>query len=563
MTENKNNHFPTNVLDDQVKLEPKMDNYLGYQKRINREILFKVFNFLPLTIIIIISIIIRLFAAQESLGFIHPDEVFQSIEMVHFKIYGLFGDGATIPWEYNTDFEYGGARSWFFVFLLLGLYRIMMFIGIQDPIVLIYGIRVFLSLFSIITVIVAYLFGKEAFNKIVGLISAFICGTWWFFPFWASRTMTDSISSDLLFLSVYLVYRSFKVSNYRKRLLSATFAGFFVGLAFMIRFPTALMAIPLSIMLIYVAISEIISEKKKTRKKITFAKFAKPFLPFGLFCLSAFAMVAAQGLLDLYTWGSFLHSPINFFVYNIIEGYSAHHGVAPWYHYLSGLFYDFGYYFIMIFLLFFILGIVFGEKAKTKSYMLIICFYWIILFSLLAHKEFRFIMTLLPIAIILVSNGIYKFAKLFQVKSHQYTILSFIMIIFSLSSLYLATVEKAWMWKFNSGICNAMHFVGQQDDAELLIVFEMVWYTGGYVYLDKNISIIFNKIYPLDPFFRINSTYYELLYARKGTYVIIRSYEFSFYDYYNFSVSEYFASQNLHLVANIARNPNAYVYQSG
>ncbi|NHJ05622.1 MAG: hypothetical protein EAX90_12420 [Candidatus Heimdallarchaeota archaeon] len=553
--------YSTDEKKDERLVDTKQRFYNFPQKKsIDALILKRIFNYLPLSVIIILSLILRLLAAQESLGFIHPDEVFQSIEMVHFKIFGLYGTGETIPWEFNTDFEYGGARSWFFVYILIGLYRFMMLLGINDPIILIYGIRVFLSLFSIITVIVAYFFGKEAFNKTVGLISSFICGVWWFFPFWASRTMTDSISSDLLFLSIFLIYKGLKTDILKKKITLSAISGFLLGLAFMIRFPSALMVIPLVFVLLFMASNEVYQRKKQG--KISLKEFFKPFYPFLAFCCGAFLMVIAQGILDYFTWGSFLQSPINFFMYNIVEGNSAHHGIAPWYHYFSGLFHDFGDYFIILFLLFFVLGIIFNEKIKTKSYMLIICIYWIGLFSLLAHKEFRFIMTLLPVAIILVANGIYQFIILFRKKSYQYTLLSLLLIIFCLGSLYMTAIEKVWMWKFNSGICNAMHWVGQQEDVELVIVFEMVWYTGGYAYLDNNVSVKFTRINFFDPFLHINSTYYKYLYAREGTYIVIRSYEFNFYDSFYFDVAEFFNSQNLVQVANIAGYPNAYVYRS-
>jgi len=146
--------------------------------KLDKEFLKKNLKHLPLIAIIIGSIIARIFAAVTAEGFIHPDEVFQTIEMIHYRIFGQYGWGQTIPWT--------------------------------NPLNLILSARIFLSLFSIMTVLTSYYFGREAFNKPVGLITAFLVGFWWFFPFWASRTMTDSISSDLLFLSIFLAYRCIK-----------------------------------------------------------------------------------------------------------------------------------------------------------------------------------------------------------------------------------------------------------------------------------------------------------------------------------------------------------------
>ena len=533
----------------------------------------KTFNYLPLAAILILSLLLRLLASQESLGYVHPDEVFQSLEMIHYRIYGEYGNGETIPWEYNSDYQYGGARSWFFVFLLVGVYRFVMLFGITDPITLIYFARLFLSLFSMITVVVAYLFAKEVFNKPVGLLSAFIIGTWWFFPFWASRTMTDSMSNDFLFLSIFLVYKVVKSDNLKKKITFSTIAGILIGLAFMIRFPAALMGLPLAITLIYKLLIDIFRRAdnivrvwlKKGKTSLPLLDKKEYFLSLsslGGFCVGALLMILFQGLLDLFTWGSFLHSPINYYKYNIVEGYSSNHGVAPWYHYFGGFFTDFAYYFIFLFFALFIFGLVFKEKGKSKFFILSLMFYWLVIFSSIEHKEFRFIMTFLPLGIIFVANGIYKFSKLFRKKSLQYTVVAFFLIALSASSLYMAIVEKDYIWKWNSGICNAMYWVGQQEDSERIIVLHMVWYTGGYAYLDKNISITFIRAQYINPAQRLNSSSLLEMYEQEGTYVVVQKSDMQMVKLLFFDMHQFFLDQGLIIVANIAGYSNAYVYRS-
>lgn len=535
----------------------------------------KIFNYLPLTGIIILSVILRLLAAQESLGFVHPDEVFQSLEMIHYWIYGEYGSGSTIPWEYNPDYQFGGARSWFFVLLLVGVYKFVMLFGITDPMVLIYSARLFLSLFSIITVIVSYLFGKEMFNKIVGLVSAFICGIWWFFPFWASRTMTDSLSSDFLFLSIFLIYKAIKHEKVKRKITLSAIAGLSLGLSFMIRFPGALMGIPLAIAIIYrplvdvfrkiaIAFRTLVEKKKKEKAFDPLSKreYFDSFLTLTSFCGGAFLMVLFQGLLDLFTWGTFLHSPINYFQYNIIEGNSAYHGVSPWYQYFAGFFTDFAYLFIFIFFILFIIGLVYKEKNKSKVFVLFLMFYWLIIFSSIAHKEFRFIMTFLPLGMLFVANGIYKFSMLAKRKHFQYVVLGLLLAILSTSSLYMGLVEKNYMWKWNSGICNAMYWVGQQEDSERIIVLEMVWYTGGYAYLDKNISITFIRSQYSNPASRLNDSNTLEKYSMKGTYVVVRTSDIHRVTLIYFDIHEFFLQHGLVVVANIAGVPNAIVYKS-
>jgi phosphatidylinositol glycan class B len=543
-----------------------------FNKLLNKKIFNKIFGSLPLVAIIIGSLIVRVIAASESQGFVHPDEVFQAIEMVHFRIFGEFGTGQTIPWEYDLTKAYGGARSWFFVFILVAVYRIAMFFGITDPLSLIFVARLFLSSFSIVSVIVSYFFGKEIFNKRIGLLSAFLVGFWWFFPFWASRTMTDSISTDLILLSIFLAYKALKnETTSKKRFLLALSSGIFTGLSFMIRFPTALMGIPIILVLWAKPIRELtiifirriknfISRvSKNPRGEFLETKFSanltKELAIGGGFIIGSFFMVLVQGILDLFTWGSFLHSPINFFRYNIVEGLSAIHGSSPWYSYFTGFFTDFAYYFVPLLLMFFIFGFSYKKKVKTKIMILGFIIFWIVVFSFLAHKEFRFIMTILPLCMIMVAAGIQRVVTTLQSKRNQYILLSFILIFLGSTSVFLANYNYKYMWKWNSGVCNAMYWVGKQDDVETVIVFETVWYTGGYAYLDVNVTCYFLKIsYFLFPPNQIyNSSFFRYLYSQKGTYVIVRDFELSI-------VEPILTELNMTIVANVYGYPYAKVF---
>lgn len=514
----------------------------------------KITNKLPLIAVIIASMIIRFISAWFSEGFVHPDEVFQSIEMVHFRIFGEFGNGSTIPWEFDEDHTYGGARSWFFVLLLTVLFRFIMLFGVSDPLVLFLIARIFLAMFSMMTVIVAYFFGKEIFDERVGLISAFLCGIWWFFPFWASRTMTDSISSDLLFLSIFLIYKSFKLKNETKRrFLYTFFSGIVLGFAFMLRFPSGLMGIPLFLFLLIQTIIEIRINKKENQDNST-RKIISMLIPLFGFLFGAILMILFQGIIDLVTWGDFLQSPINFFMYNIVEGKSTVHGVAPWYQYFIGFYTDFGSYYLPLLLVFFIIGLSFREKLKTKGFIGTLIVFWFVIFSALAHKEFRFIFIILPLCFIFIANGIIKFIDLIQKKPYKQIALGIILAIFCTSSAVIATINKSWMWDWNSGICNAMWYVGNQEDSERLVVFETVWYTGGYAYLDKDIPVYFLKIFPWSSSLTYNSTFFRSVYGADGTYCVVREDEM----YY---VSTILENLGLNIIATFEENIRVvYVY---
>ncbi|NHJ31898.1 MAG: hypothetical protein FK732_03455, partial [Asgard group archaeon] len=276
----------------------------------------------------------------------------------------------------------------------------------------------------------------------------------------------------------------------------------------------------------------------------------------GGFLIGSFLMVFVQGILDLFTWGGFLHSPINFFRYNIIEGLSAIHGSSPWYTYLTGFYSDFASYFAPLLIMFFTFGFTYKKKVKTKIMILTIITFWIIVFSSLAHKEFRFIMAILPLCMIMVAAGIERVVTTLQSKRNQQILLSFILIFFGSTSLFLANYNYKFMWKWNSGICNAMYWVGQQEDVEIVIVFEGVWYTGGYAYLNLDVPCYFERIslyYFFPPNLAYNSSYFRYLYTQKGTYVVVRDYELSI-------VESLLRNHSMTLVADVFGYPNAKVF---
>ncbi|NHJ41066.1 MAG: hypothetical protein FK731_13625, partial [Asgard group archaeon] len=149
--------------------------------------------------------------------------------------------------------------------------------------------------------------------------------------------------------------------------------------------------------------------------------------------------------------------------------------------------------------------------------------FWLVIFSAVGHKEFRFIFIILPLCFIFIANGIIKFIDLIEKKTYKKITLGIILTIFCTSSALMATIHKSWMWDWNSGICNAMWYVGKQEDSERVVVFEAVWYTGGYAYLDKNIPIYFIKIYSwTNPSTSYNSTFYRSTYVTNGTYCVLR-----------------------------------------
>lgn len=101
--------------------------------------------------------------------------------------------------------------------------------------------------------------------------------------------------------------------------------------------------------------------------------------------------------LDTYFHGSFIITPYEFFKANIFEGVGSFYGTHPWYWYLnSGLPAVLGILIVPFFLSVFT-AIKSWDFSKSRQVLLISIISTIFVYSLLPHKEFRFLLQILPL----------------------------------------------------------------------------------------------------------------------------------------------------------------------
>jgi 4-amino-4-deoxy-L-arabinose transferase-like glycosyltransferase len=408
------------------------------------------------------AFIVRILVAIFSKGFMHADEHFQSIEIAYKRVFG-FG---VIPWEFEE-----GVRSWFYPGIVTIIFKIMIFFGITDINTLMIGVRLFSVFCSMIPVVVSYFFAERLFNRNVGIVATIFISFWYDFIFWSARTIGDSLAMNFVFFGCFLVFLCLPRKNCSqqeklttKRLfLYSFFAGINFGIAFMFKFSSIVVVIPLVVWLfIY----------KKWKAVI--------FLSIGIFVI-----LIAQGVLDQLTWGSFLHSPIEFFKYNIIEGKNAIYGSYPFVAYIA-LFFDVYSEYSVVFLMFLILGV---SCSKKESVLLTTFFFYLLVFSFISHKEYRFILPVMPLLVIFAARGFLKYPKLIKkgsIKKPVLVTMALIALTFSCVNLfYLKTIQPRYQK------CLAHEWIGKQTDSEIIIyVGNTKFNSAGYAYLQKNIPLI-------------------------------------------------------------------------
>ncbi|MBN1329384.1 MAG: glycosyltransferase family 39 protein [Candidatus Heimdallarchaeota archaeon] len=336
-----------------------------------------------------LAFLVRILASIFSKGYIHPDEHYQSIEIAYYEI---FGEGY-IPWEFVE-----GVRSWVYPGIVLLIFKVMIWIGVTNIEILLIFVRLFSACCSMITVITVYFLGKDLFDEKVGLVATIFVSFWFDFVFWSARTMSDSIAANFTLLGIFIIVhfltKQKELDNLNKQILKnkikmglipGFLAGLMFGLSFIFKFPAIILALPFGLWLL-------------VKKKWSAMSF---------FIIGIGVMVLLQGIIDVFTWGAFLQSPIKFFNYNIFTGQNEIHGTSPFFAYPFLIFDAYGDFFIL-FLLFFVFGL---NKEKNSLWLLFAILFFLLVFSFIGHKEYRFLLPIMPISVIFAAKGFLEYPK--------------------------------------------------------------------------------------------------------------------------------------------------------
>ncbi|MHA1463392.1 MAG: glycosyltransferase family 39 protein, partial [Candidatus Heimdallarchaeota archaeon] len=265
-----------------------------------------------------------------------------------------------------------------------------------------------------------------------------------------------------VFLATYLIYKAVnatKIGNTETKKRTAgnlILAGLSIGVAFMFKFSTIIIAIPLLIYLIL--------------KRKWFGVFT--------FCLSILFMIIIQGVIDLVTWGTFLHSPIVFFQYNIISNSSSIHGTSPFYAYLGIFAYAYSFFAIM-----YLLYLTIGANKNEKTFFLIATsLFFILIFSFIGHKEYRFILPVLPLFVLIAANGMNKYPKFLKKKNLRKSIHVFTASLIIFSSVSISFFDISFRPNYN--YCQTFDYIKNNEEITTIVIVEdIVLYTPGYSYL--------------------------------------------------------------------------------
>lgn len=319
----------------------------------------------PLFWLTVIALVPRLLAAFFSGGYYAQDDHFLVIEAAQSWVDGFDYDN-WLPWNQG-----GHPAPTGHMMLYPGLHYLLFLLckamGITGPLTKMVIVRVLHALWSLVTVRIGYRIALRLSTPAVAWHTGLFLALLFFMPFLSVRNMVEMVSIPPLMLSAWWLMRDGGKPSAKALLI----AGLFAGLAVDLRFQTVVFGGGVGLALLM-------------------QRQVKGSLVFGTGLLLAVAAVNAT--VDLFLWGRPFAEMWEYVRYNLAN--STTYFDQPWYNYLLVL----GGIFIPPFSL----AVLFGFSRKPRPlpvWMGVFCF--LFFHSLFPNKQERFILTIVPLVLVL------------------------------------------------------------------------------------------------------------------------------------------------------------------
>ncbi|HEY3452029.1 MAG TPA: glycosyltransferase family 39 protein [Myxococcales bacterium] len=374
-------------------------------------------------------------------GRLHPDEIFQYLEPAHRFAFG-YGQAA---WEWSE-----GLRNWAVPGALGLLLKAVAATGVQHPWIFAGAVWSLLALLQAFGTVALYRLIEEQDGERAASFGALVYVTWGGLALYAARSLGDAVSVAPLIGALLWALRARRADAWR----AGALAGALLGAAFVIRYPSAIFGVPIALWLLA----------------------GRRFRAAAGFALGALAIVAALLALDQASWG--FPSAWRYLQYNVLGGGSELHGTKPWWFYataLAGLA-------PMLLLWHFARGC---ARPRLELYCLAT---YLLGMSLLAHKEPRFLVPLLPLYVALAAGpAAQTWERLASAAAWKRGLL---VALYAGSSIAAATVQRTAGQR--TEIIDAQVQVGRDPRLTGLVVGGAAWWrTGGQFYLHRDVPQFF------------------------------------------------------------------------
>ncbi|XVF34305.1 hypothetical protein REPUB_Repub18cG0048100 [Reevesia pubescens] len=295
--------------------------------------------------------------------YFNPDEHWQALEVAHRIAFGY----GHLTWEWEK-----GIRSYLHPMLFALFYKFLALLGLDTPWFMIKAPRLLQSIFSAVGDLYLYKLSLVLFGDGIAKWALFSQLANWFMFFCFNRTLSNSLETVLTLVGLYY-WPSMRSSANKVPSVSRKWGLALAALACAIR-PTS------AITWVYVGLLELYLTHERLR--FIFLEL----IPIGTVVLGFMC------LLDRLMYGTWVLVPLNFLKFNFLSSGGDYYGTHKWHWYFTQGF----SVMLFSFLPFCIAGIIKSKYWKLSGLIL-----WVlVLYSILGHKEFRFVLPMLPICLI-------------------------------------------------------------------------------------------------------------------------------------------------------------------
>lgn len=410
----------------------------------------------PFLFIMVIGLILRTIAAIFSKGFGMHDDHFLVIEQAQSWVDG----GDYLGWLPGSPGNNGPeGHSFFYVGIHYVLFHFFQILGVDDPQLKMFFVRLIHAGISLLVISFGYRIASLITAKETAYKVALLMAVLWFMPFLSVRNMVEMVSIPFLMYGSLIILRQELIRKAEEpgyHQSSFLVAGFFLGLAFSVRFQTLIYSGGIGLALMFAG----------NRKGMISTALG--------FLISA---VLIQGFIDFLVWRQPFAEFIEYVNYNMNHAYEYH--TAPWYNYLlviGGLLIPP----VSIMLLF---GYIKNWKKNFVLFFPVLLF--LLFHSAFPNKQERFILPVIPLIIVLGLAGWEEFEKKSAFwRKNQKLMIIFWVFFWALNSVLLVAFTPMYSKKarvesmsYLSNYPDIKYFVIEDNDSRILR-FPPVFYSG-------------------------------------------------------------------------------------
>jgi hypothetical protein len=295
------------------------------------------------------ALLVRMPAVFFSRGYDFLDHQFQYVDPAYHL--GLGGS-----WHLYHDYVQG-LRSWVYPLLLAGIFKLIAWTGLTEPQAMMTATRFVHGMISLVPVaafwtLVVRWMGWQGQRPLLLFFAAN-----WILVYSGVQPTGPTFSVGIALTAVFLFHGPGRLWPF--------VSGLLLGLAFSCRFQDAFFGpVLLGAGLL----------QKRWRESV-------------FFCLGCTITITMQGLVDLFTWGTFLYSPFRYVAWNVFQGQMRGYGVQPWWLYAA--------YVCAVLVLvppFLRSGLrALSEGAQRLPVLFAASAFYIFMLNLVVRKDFRFV----------------------------------------------------------------------------------------------------------------------------------------------------------------------------